>query len=551
MKKRIVHLILLALTAAFFSATADCAELKEVKTNESDGNATVEIVMSGDAQFKQSVSTIPSGVLIEVRGLKVKESSTNVGKDILKYITVTQASVRPVMIGRILIETSDVSSLQINAGKTGNSIIVTITGSGQEVEVQEAVPASTPASVVPPTDETKKKADAEAEAKKAAELKAAQDAAAKLEVEKKAAAEAEAKKKVTADAAVKLEAEKKAAELKAAQETAAKAGAAAEAKKAAELKAAQDAAVEAKKAAELKAAQDAAAKLEAEKKAAAEAEAKKKVTADAAAKLEAEKKTVTTAVVPSSPVPPSAAKSKDQETAILKAKQAEAEKVKLTGEVKKEKEARLKAEALVKELDKRIAQLEAELAKKTTDGEKLRKMQDESEKKRKEAESSAEKEKQARLKAESVIKEMDARIEELVKAKLESARAEKVFVGGETLTRLPIQTGADIFFEFGNADLTPAARRTLDKLAGIIKIFVENKISLEGHSDSTGPSKYNLKLSVKRGESVVKYLVNKGVSKERITVKGCGSKDPIAVNNTKIGRAQNRRVEVIIMDGEE
>ena len=195
MKKRIVHLILLALTAAFFSATADCAELKEVKTNESDGNATVEIVMSGDAQFKQSVSTIPSGVLIEVRGLKVKESSTNVGKDILKYITVTQASVRPVMIGRILIETSDVSSLQINAGKTGNSIIVTITGSGQEVEVQEAVPASTPASVVPPTDETKKKADAEAEAKKAAELKAAQDAAAKLEVEKKAAAEAEAKKK--------------------------------------------------------------------------------------------------------------------------------------------------------------------------------------------------------------------------------------------------------------------------------------------------------------------------------------------------------------------
>jgi len=470
MKKRIVHLILLALTAAFFSATADCAELKEVKTNESDGNATVEIVMSGDAQFKQSVSTIPSGVLIEVRGLKVKESSTNVGKDILKYITVTQASVRPVMIGRILIETSDVSSLQINAGKTGNSIIVTITGSGQEVEVQEAVPASTPASVVPPTDETKKKADAEAEAKKAAELKAAQDAAAKLEAEKKAAAEAEAKKKVTADAA---------------------------------------------------------------------------------AKLEAEKKTVTTAVVPSSPVPPSAAKSKDQETAILKAKQAEAEKVKLTGEVKKEKEARLKAEALVKELDKRIAQLEAELAKKTTDGEKLRKMQDESEKKRKEAESSAEKEKQARLKAESVIKEMDARIEELVKAKLESARAEKVFVGGETLTRLPIQTGADIFFEFGNADLTPAARRTLDKLAGIIKIFVENKISLEGHSDSTGPSKYDLKLSVKRGESVVKYLVNKGVSKERITVKGCGSKDPIAVNNTKIGRAQNRRVEVIIMDGEE
>ena len=68
-----------------------------------------------------------------------------------------------------------------------------------------------------------------------------------------------------------------------------------------------------------------------------------------------------------------------------------------------------------------------------------------------------------------------------------------------------------------------------------------------GHTDSVGSDAYNQKLSVQRAEAVKAYLVSKGIEKNRIYTEGKGEKQPIADNQTKEGRAKNRRVEIEVV----
>jgi len=76
-----------------------------------------------------------------------------------------------------------------------------------------------------------------------------------------------------------------------------------------------------------------------------------------------------------------------------------------------------------------------------------------------------------------------------------------------------------------------------------MKKFPEQKGSNEGHTDSNASDKYNVKLSQRRTESVVKMLVEKyGIDKSRLTAKGYGESQPIADNKTKEGRQKNRRI---------
>ena len=73
------------------------------------------------------------------------------------------------------------------------------------------------------------------------------------------------------------------------------------------------------------------------------------------------------------------------------------------------------------------------------------------------------------------------------------------------------------------------------------------KVAITGHTDSTGPAAYNQALSVERAQEVAGYLANKGVVTDRMIVTGMGESAPVANNNTKAGRAENRRVEVEIV----
>ena len=87
------------------------------------------------------------------------------------------------------------------------------------------------------------------------------------------------------------------------------------------------------------------------------------------------------------------------------------------------------------------------------------------------------------------------------------------------------------------------ARSILNKIAESLKENSKEKIQIEGHTDNVGPSSYNLSLSQRRAESVKNYLASQGVKKSQLETKGFGSDQPVATNDTKEGRAKNRRVE--------
>ena len=72
-------------------------------------------------------------------------------------------------------------------------------------------------------------------------------------------------------------------------------------------------------------------------------------------------------------------------------------------------------------------------------------------------------------------------------------------------------------------------------------------VEIQGYTDNTGSEKFNLKLSEKRAETVKDYLVSKGIEAGRLTVKGYGEDNPVAINNTAEGRALNRRIEFKIL----
>lgn len=103
----------------------------------------------------------------------------------------------------------------------------------------------------------------------------------------------------------------------------------------------------------------------------------------------------------------------------------------------------------------------------------------------------------------------------------------------------------NVHFAFDSANLTSEAKSILDAAVSKINANPSNTISVEGHTDSTGSDAYNSQLSQRRARSVAEYLASKGVSASRLKTIGKGESDPIASNDTREGRAQNRRVVVI------
>ncbi|MCK4979763.1 MAG: OmpA family protein [Candidatus Delongbacteria bacterium] len=106
----------------------------------------------------------------------------------------------------------------------------------------------------------------------------------------------------------------------------------------------------------------------------------------------------------------------------------------------------------------------------------------------------------------------------------------------------------NIYFKTGKAELTPASFPTLDSVK---RIFIDNpgiKIQVEGHTDSQGSAGYNKKLSGRRAQSVMNYLLTKlNIPQSQLTAVGFGEEKPIADNKKKEGRAKNRRIEFRVM----
>jgi OOP family OmpA-OmpF porin len=102
---------------------------------------------------------------------------------------------------------------------------------------------------------------------------------------------------------------------------------------------------------------------------------------------------------------------------------------------------------------------------------------------------------------------------------------------------------AVVLFDFNKAVIKSEAHPMLDEAVAILKKNPEINVEIDGHTDNVGPAAYNMTLSEKRANAVMKYLVDQGVKAERLTVKGFGLTMPAASNDTKAGRAKNRRVE--------
>jgi OOP family OmpA-OmpF porin len=106
-----------------------------------------------------------------------------------------------------------------------------------------------------------------------------------------------------------------------------------------------------------------------------------------------------------------------------------------------------------------------------------------------------------------------------------------------------IATLDGVHFELNRAKLTGKAKEILDQSAATLKKSGVS-VTVAGHTDSTGEADYNMDLSKARAKAVVDYLTSRGVSRDKLSVKGFGEEKPVADNSSSIGRAKNRRVEL-------
>lgn len=142
----------------------------------------------------------------------------------------------------------------------------------------------------------------------------------------------------------------------------------------------------------------------------------------------------------------------------------------------------------------------------------------------------------------------------LIGKHMDKVKAKAAQVDNAQVTEITDQDGVtvgvkvsfgDILFDTGKYNLKTDAKVSLDELANLLNSEPYVIIDIQGHTDSTGSDAVNNPLSENRANAVYKYLKNKGVSASQFkSVKGYGSKVPIADNNTLSGRAQNRRVEI-------
>jgi outer membrane protein OmpA-like peptidoglycan-associated protein len=138
---------------------------------------------------------------------------------------------------------------------------------------------------------------------------------------------------------------------------------------------------------------------------------------------------------------------------------------------------------------------------------------------------------------------MDKQAEEIKKT-VPDAKVERVGEG------IVVEFNSNVLFGFDKTLLTYDSKESLDKLIAVLNEYNETNIELQGHTDSKGSESYNQNLSEERASTVSGYLVAKGITSNRLTIKGFGETAPKYDNATEDGRAQNRRAEFLITANE-
>ena len=121
-----------------------------------------------------------------------------------------------------------------------------------------------------------------------------------------------------------------------------------------------------------------------------------------------------------------------------------------------------------------------------------------------------------------------------------------VEVGRTEDNRLKLNVPSDVSFDSGRADIKPQMRPVLDEIGRNLDPSV--RVTIVGHTDSTGSDAINEPLSRERAAAVRDYLSTRGLAPSRVSVSGRGSHEPVASNDTEPGRAANRRVEIFLSE---
>lgn len=136
-------------------------------------------------------------------------------------------------------------------------------------------------------------------------------------------------------------------------------------------------------------------------------------------------------------------------------------------------------------------------------------------------------------------------------AAVENAQVESI-KDANGLDAVKVTFDSGILFTTGSATLANAAKTSLTEFANVLKTYNDADVAIYGHTDNTGSLAVNQKLSKSRAEAVSDFLKSKGVAEKQIKeVAGFDFQQPVASNDTKEGRAQNRRVEVFLYASDE
>jgi outer membrane protein OmpA-like peptidoglycan-associated protein len=133
------------------------------------------------------------------------------------------------------------------------------------------------------------------------------------------------------------------------------------------------------------------------------------------------------------------------------------------------------------------------------------------------------------------------------RAKEASADLAKLASVKQDTRGMVITLSGGVLFTSGHADLLPTAQVKLNDIAtALTEQDPDSTMVIEGHTDSQGAAEFNQQLSQKRAEAVRNYLVSRGIADDRVKAEGFGPSRPVADNTTAEGRANNRRVEIVV-----
>ncbi|HEV8442583.1 MAG TPA: OmpA family protein [Steroidobacteraceae bacterium] len=114
-----------------------------------------------------------------------------------------------------------------------------------------------------------------------------------------------------------------------------------------------------------------------------------------------------------------------------------------------------------------------------------------------------------------------------------------------------VLTLGDVLFDTGRADLKPGAERSIEQLTSFLNEHPERRVQVEGFTDSQGPNDYNMELSQKRADAVAMAIIQRGIDAQRVRAMGYGEEFPVASNKDSGSRQLNRRVEIVVSNGDQ